>query len=425
MGELVGDAAEAIRDRLFSDRALHHIAELFDVDVLCEHFAPLCAVAGRDGRVIDCHRIDAMYRPGASCWVSCEVVGQIGGRTLTAIGVASVSPDGISCRSYLDDPRIPTLRAALDAGMMRSRLRRLGIAGDDQTVESDPVRYKPETSCVIRHRLSGGGRTGEVFGKVYASGAEQHATVLESLALAGDRDPALPLLPRPLAYLGDLGLVVQAPVGKVNLKDLALDEATSAAVAKTSAQAAGAALARVHGLVTTPGVARRLTADTTDLLEMRPLVSALAPSLEAHFDGCIEALGRCAGEIDGEAMVASHGAARIDQFMVGAGGRIGLFDLDGYCWASPARDLANAVAYLEWRAIRCPRESDRIALVEQAWVDGYGAGGGNVSTASLAAFRAASLLKIAARSLRALRFDEWQHLPALVDRSVMWSQFGR
>ncbi|MDX6533264.1 MAG: hypothetical protein QOF68_1008, partial [Gaiellales bacterium] len=102
-------------------------------------------------------------------------------------------------------------------------------------------------------------------------------------------------------------------------------------------------------------------------------------------------------------------------------GRIGLVDFDGFCAADAGRDVANLLAYLDWRSIRFPEEATRLAAAGRAWTEGYAETAGRVPPErSLGAYRAASMLKIAGRSLRSLRGGEWTHLPTLLDRAAWW-----
>jgi hypothetical protein len=117
-------------------------------------------------------------------------------------------------------------------------------------------------------------------------------------------------------------------------------------------------------------------------------------------------------------MVASHGAYRADQVHISARGPV-MIDLDSYCLAEPARDAANFLAYLRWRAIRGAVPGAAAAHVRDAFVDGYTNGSkGALSVERLRVFEAATLLKIAGRRCRSLSAHEWQHLPALIDTAL-------
>src|SRR5947209_7968192 len=96
----LGRAADPGGVGLVSDAALPQLGELLDPELLRERFAALWAAAGRELEVLACRRIDAKYRPNSSCWVSCEITGRMGSDSFRTIGIASVSPNGLSCRSF-------------------------------------------------------------------------------------------------------------------------------------------------------------------------------------------------------------------------------------------------------------------------------------------------------------------------------------
>ena len=116
------------------------------------------------------------------------------------------------------------------------------------------------------------------------------------------------------------------------------------------------------------------------------------------------------------APVASHGAFRTDQYMIERGELV-MIDLDGFCWANPARDLGNFMAYLRWKAIRKPNDAEFIAHVGQIFLDGYRAAGRDIDDRWLRLYTADSLLKIAGRRYRSLTAKEWHLVPRLVEEA--------
>jgi hypothetical protein len=96
-----------------------------------------------------------------------------------------------------------------------------------------------------------------------------------------------------------------------------------------------------------------------------------------------------------------------------------LIDLDSYCWAEPARDVGNLLAYLRWRAIREPARRVAVSKVSAAFLAGY------TSTTltplhhqRVRAYEAASLLKIAGRRYRRLAVDEWERVPIVIAAAI-------
>ena len=92
-----------------------------------------------------------------------------------------------------------------------------------------------------------------------------------------------------------------------------------------------------------------------------------------------------------------------------------MIDLDGFCWADPARDLGNFLAYLVWKAIRNPQQAAFIEAAQRLFLDGYRARRPLPDQPWLAIYQAASLLKIAGRRFRSLTVKEWPLVPRLLD----------
>jgi aminoglycoside phosphotransferase (APT) family kinase protein len=84
-----------------------------------------------------------------------------------------------------------------------------------------------------------------------------------------------------------------------------------------------------------------------------------------------------------------------------------MIDLDSYCWANPARDLGNFLAYLCWKAIRQPEHAQFVERAGRAFLEGYLSVQGDIDERWLSVYQAASLLKIAGRRFRSLTYREW------------------
>jgi aminoglycoside phosphotransferase (APT) family kinase protein len=97
---------------------------------------------------------------------------------------------------------------------------------------------------------------------------------------------------------------------------------------------------------------------------------------------------------------------RTDQFLL-QGDRLAMIDLDSYCWANPARDLGNFLAYLCWKAIRQPEHAQFVERAGRAFLEGYLSVQKDIDERWLSVYQAASLLKIAGRRFRSLTFLEW------------------
>jgi aminoglycoside phosphotransferase (APT) family kinase protein len=114
--------------------------------------------------------------------------------------------------------------------------------------------------------------------------------------------------------------------------------------------------------------------------------------------------------------VASHGSFRTDQLLI-EGDEPLMIDLDELCWANPARDVANFLAYLRWKSIREPHHSSFIAAAIPSFLAGYGSVRMLPDERWTARYEAASMLKIAGRRIRNLDVSEWALVPQLLDEA--------
>jgi Ser/Thr protein kinase RdoA (MazF antagonist) len=138
------------------------------------------------------------------------------------------------------------------------------------------------------------------------------------------------------------------------------------------------------------------------------------PALATCFARALDDIATSAqGRIEA-APVASHGALRTDQFMIERD-RLVLIDLDSFCWANPARDIANFLAYLRWKSMRQPQHAAFIARGANAFLAGYANARAMPEEEWLARYQAVALLKIAGRRFRNLTIQEWPLAVRLLD----------
>jgi hypothetical protein len=110
---------------------------------------------------------------------------------------------------------------------------------------------------------------------------------------------------------------------------------------------------------------------------------------------------------------------RTDQFLL-QGDRLAMIDLDSYCWANPARDLGNFLAYLCWKAIRQPEHAQFVERAGRAFLEGYLNVHEDIDERWLSVYQAASLLKIAGRRFRSLTYLEWPLIIHLVQLAGLY-----
>jgi phosphotransferase family enzyme len=393
------------------DAALPDVGLAFESDAVSLSLRAVWEAAERERiAVTRCTRADAIYEPGARCVVTYALEGESAdGEPRETIGVVEVDASGPTYGLFRNDPRLPGLATAADAEAMRQRFAALPseVANGRRaaTCVVTPVRYKPAVSCVLRYELEGPARA-TFFAKLFAEGGDERLSVLAAL----HKVAPLPRILKPLAYWPDLQLLVQPAVEGAPLGETAfILRSSECARLLYEAGRSAAALTTVD----VPGPHRTLDEDLRDLRLYRPLLAQLAPTLIPGFDEAVASIGGLSGSRPEPGPVPSHGALRIDQFLVEDDSLV-LIDLDGFCWANPARDVANFLAYLDWRGIRLPATAGLVTAGREAFLAGYASAAPLPSPRWLELYHAASMLKIAGRRFRHLTFDEWELVPELI-----------
>jgi hypothetical protein len=341
------------------------------------------------------------WSPGVECEAVYRIT--ISGTAVPTAGAVTVRPEGVEHRLLTADPGLPGLAAATDAARMGGWLAvRLGHPVEVRSIT--PVSYRPGSRCMLRYELRAGGRATGVYGKVLAP-AGYEALAAAAATLGGVLAPAL------VGIAPKWRLVVQADAGGHSLRSLATHPLPADAL--SGMRAGGRLLARLHARSGPPAARRSLAGDAVALGALLAVMERVSPPTAARFAEGVDRLAALAGA-DAPA-VPSHGALRLDQVHVGAGGPV-LIDLDSSCRAEPARDLGNLLAYLRWRELRQPAATGTLAAVGAAFLGGYAdEAGAAPEPARVALHQAASSLKIAGRCLQKLAVEEWEQVPRLVE----------
>jgi hypothetical protein len=289
-----------------------------------------------------------------------------------------------------------------------------GDAGAPLRCTITPVRYRAGTRCVFRYDLESAAGARTLFGKLVGQDADRFMDTVTALHQASLASPAMPRILPPLAYWPAVQMLVQPEVaGRAELNDLGFDPEIGVGARERWLRMAGRCLAGLHGVAGIEGPARTLADDLAELEEYTAPMEIVDAELAARYTAAIAAIRDRAGAQGELAPVASHGAFRTDQFMID-GDQLVMIDLDGFCWASPARDIGNYLAYLAWKRIRQPQRAELIERAGQLLREGYGALRELPDARWLAIYEAASMLKIAGRRFRSLTAKEWHLIPALL-----------
>src|SRR5438876_1388335 len=348
---------------------------------------------------------DVDYHPSTRCRVTHELSLERPDEALARrFGVVNVRPDGLDTRTFNEDPDLPWLAHATDPGEVGRELRAEGLLPTSRIARVVVVRYRAGSRCLLRLDTA----AGSVYLKVLASDGER-------IALMADALRGVPPLLLPLGYSSKLhALVLPELPGSAELHRLAFDASLPAAARLRWRRQSGAALATLHAARCTFRPPRRIVDDAHELGASAAPLAHAAPALLPRFvEGVRQLLD--IGPEEGP-FVASHGGFRTDQLLLVRDEPV-IIDLDGLCWANPARDLGNFIAHLRWKAIREPHHAGFIGAAIPSFLAGYETVRHIPAQRWRACYEAASLFKIAGRRFRKLTVSEWPLVPRLLDEA--------
>ena len=395
----------------------------FDLDAVSRLFEERWPVHGGLARAhvpVNARRLlDTKYQPSKRCVTSYELLVEHPANIFrTTIGAVEVTPTGIAHRLFVDDPELPGLRTATDPVAMAERfatlLERMGCAAAVESCQVIPIRYKPESRCVVRYDLRTSTGRQILYGKLIAQNGEGLTATINELYRVSQDMPGMPRIARPLAYWPEIQMLVQPAIRGDELNIRAFDNAESYTKRVQWMHEAGASLAALHASAAIDGLLRTLADDLSELEQYRAPVMIVSRTLGTRYEEALTAIASMArGRVE-PAPVKSHGAFRTDQLLV-ENDRLTVIDLDSFCWANPARDIGNFLAYLDWKAIRKPQHAAFIERAKCTFIEGYVEVRPVLDPFWLALYQAISLLKIAGRRFRSLTFAEMPLVPHLLD----------
>jgi hypothetical protein len=267
-----------------------------------------------------------------------------------------------------DEPISPTLlHDALDAEVMSKRLSRfLGGAGGLKISTARFISCGQSNRAVIGYETVGPGGPGPVLiGKIYSDKvrASRAHTMLESLHAS--RGSGIECgVPRPVAYLADLGMSLYQASGGHPLDRLKGEEL------RHGVHDAACWLANLHR--STVPLDRRfdlsiemgkLTAWEELVIQREPAVASMAAELLARIDS----LGR---RIRLSSSVPIHKDFHYQHVLI-ENGRVVVIDLDEMRAGDPSLDVAHFGAYLRLLAFRTNVPHDDLSGLESLFTDTY------------------------------------------------------
>jgi hypothetical protein len=248
----------------------------------------------------------------------------------------------------MEDRKLPGLMRATNNEEMRLALatalnRGLRNGRAFTRTRHQVLKHTPGKRCVIEYRLEPDGS--RVIGKLYRQNrGEKIFANLRSLwhaSQAHANGGTVFGMPQPLAYVPDIGMVLQSAVPGRPLSDFAGRDDLPAAIGQAAKN-----LAALHGLAVATGEKRVMQAHIEKYCHPGPqaLMEAVpdaAPLVE-----------RILGALASDESLASaplgpvHGDLGPAQIFID-GGRAFFIDFDGFCLSHPALDLANFLVALK------------------------------------------------------------------------------
>ena len=348
---------------------------------------------------------DVDYHPSSRCRVSHALtLNRPGHKPVKTFGVADVRSGGVRLRTLHEDPDLPWLADTDDPRHVQQYLRSKGIGSPNRIVRVVPIRYKMGSRCLLRLESE----AGAVYLKVLASDVEHIARMAATFA-------DVPCLLRPLGHSADRHMMVLPAVeGDLELHRLVFDLNVPDVDRLKWMRKAGAAIATLHAAPLKPGPARAIFDDAHELWANTAPIACAAPALLHPFNEAVRRL--TSTSLSEGPPAASHGGFRTDQLMVAHGEPV-IIDLDGLCWANPARDVGNFLASLRWKAIREPQHDAFIDAAVPAFLTGYASVLRLPDDRWLCRYEAGSMLRIAVRRFRKLNVGEWPLVPRLLEEA--------
>ncbi|HEV2582291.1 MAG TPA: phosphotransferase [Ktedonobacteraceae bacterium] len=384
-----------------------------------------------------------------------------------ASGVLRAEALGLSVQAFPADDGLPELAASFDLSREGPLFTPLQDAARAQLDDDswyivgagvEAVRYKPASRCVVRYRLTLS-RDGEqdsqqltLYGKVYAD--PQQARDVQALQLrlyneqvarlgsvAVGQTLQVPMLPRPLGLLTDLGITFNEAVQPTDPQERAITgtramqphvvygrggEVSAITVPTQELRLTAVALARLHTSAVRANEASPRTG-AKEAKRARERAALIAGRNAAQAEETQRLAKELAGRLEAlqpDIYRPAHGGFKSSQLLFHSG-KVYVVDFDGFCLADAALDVGYFLAYLRpsglWYARPGMREwfdaaaQEFVTTYRQAMLDlgaSQAAIDGIIERSRL--YEAALIFKIATRRVNRLNSPRTKELSAML-----------
>jgi aminoglycoside phosphotransferase (APT) family kinase protein len=257
------------------------------------------------------------------------------------------------CAQLLVDPQIPTLSEVLDRSTLVKYLRDIspgrwnkGTIADVQGVRV--LKHHVGQRCTVEISLRTENGCHSLIGKIYSRGRPDVFEAMEKIRQAGFGPQDEFSIPRPVAYLPSLWLLVQEKVEGPIAKEIFKtgDERSRAAGAERCALW----LARFHAVGPKVGPVFHVDRWLKSARERARWLGSFGERCAAKARRLLDWLEEAGAVLCPVEMRAGHGSYSPAQLIL-AKGRTVTFDWDGYDVADPARDVARFLTALRRLAL--------------------------------------------------------------------------
>ena len=244
------------------------------------------------------------------------------------------------------DPEIPTLSSVLDQATMRQCLRQVICRRCDATEEIrfQILKHHPGSRCTLDIAFLTARGWDSLIGKVYAIDRPDVYHAMVAINQAGFQPEHLFSIPKPLAYIPDLRLLLQEKCQGRRAKEVFLTgndgERTGAA------ERCAEWLAEFHAMGPRSGGVLEATNHLQSVARWSQRIANLGEPFPFMVGRLARLLEDGAVTLKAARVCASHGSYNCNQIIL-AERRTIVFDWDSYAIADPCRDVARFLVALQ------------------------------------------------------------------------------
>ncbi len=251
------------------------------------------------------------------------------------------------------DPDIPTLAAVLDPAELAKELSVVSFPqwqwDASQEIRLRVLRWRKASRCTLEIALSTSSGPQELIGKVYAEDRSDVYRTMEQIRKAGFDSEDEFAIPRPVAFLASMRLLLYEKVSGIQAKDFMLSPKESDRL--LAGERCARWLARFHATGPRVGPVVHLSDHLMTLEGYERRLADLGRPFGDKARRLFEQLATTASSLGSIETCAGHGMYGPTQVLL-AEGRTVTIDWDGYDVTDPTRDVARFIVALQRLALK-------------------------------------------------------------------------